>query len=252
MAGSESEYLENLWREAFTPPDRLPVWQWAEQHIEGIPYSPIPGRFQSVNSPMLREVMQEMVNPRTRVISIIASVQSSKSTAIEIALCYIVANMPGPTLWLDQNDDDAKEMAKTEWIPSALGTDGRTQGYEPLLASADAGRRPDMDQVLVITGPQHLESVLADLLGKNNDPLAFIDTRTPVLDAVENKLVRQNPTLGGNIGQAGEAGATVGGGGQELGPRGENPRPAPDNPDPVEPTPTPPEPPHPTPYPGQS
>lgn len=112
MARSESEYLENLWREAFTPPDRLPVWQWAEQHIEGIPYSPIPGRFQSVNSPMLREVMQEMVNPRTRVISIIASVQSSKSTAIEIALCYIVANMPGPTLWLDQNDDDAKDQAE--------------------------------------------------------------------------------------------------------------------------------------------
>lgn len=143
------------------------------------------------------------------------------------------------------NNDDAKEMAKTEWIPSALGTDGRTQGYEPLLASADAGRRPDMEQVLVITGPQHLESVLADLTGKNTDPMAFIDTRTPVLDAVENKLVRQNPTLGGNIGQAGEAGATAGGGGQELGPQGENPRPTPENPDPE------PEPPHPTPYPGQ-
>lgn len=148
------------------------------------------------------------------------------------------------------NNDDAKEMAKTEWIPSALGTDGRTQGYEPLLASADAGRRPDMEQVLVITGPQHLDSVLADLTGKNTDPMAFIDTRTPVLDAVENKLIRQNPTLGGNIGQAGEAGATAGGGGQELGPQGENPRPTPENPDPEKPTPEP-EPPHPTPYPGQ-
>lgn len=112
MPEADSDYLENLWREGFTPPDRQPVWKWAEEHIESIPYSPIPGRFKITNSPMLAEVMQEMVNPRTRLISIIASVQSSKSTAIEVALCYIIANLPGPTLWLDQNDDDAKDQAE--------------------------------------------------------------------------------------------------------------------------------------------
>ena len=108
----ETEYLEDLWREAWTPPDRKDVWMWAEEHIENIPYSPIPGRFRVANSPMLAEVMQEMVNPRTRLVSIIAAVQSSKSTAIEVALCYIIANLPGPTLWLDQNDDDARDQAE--------------------------------------------------------------------------------------------------------------------------------------------
>ena len=112
MSESETDYLEDLWREAWTPPDRKEVWQWAEEHIESIPYSPIPGRFRVDNSPMLREVMQEIVNPRTRLVSIIAAVQSSKSTAIEVALCYIIANLPGPTLWLDQNDDDAKDQAE--------------------------------------------------------------------------------------------------------------------------------------------
>ncbi len=108
----EQDYLEALWHEAWMPPDRKEVWKWAEEHIEGIPYSPMPGRFRVANSPMLKEVMQEMVNPRTRLISIIASVQSSKSTAIEVALCYIIANLPGPTLWLDQNDNDAKDQAE--------------------------------------------------------------------------------------------------------------------------------------------
>ena len=108
----ETEYLEDLWREAWTPPDRKEVWKWAEEHIENIPYSPIPGRFRVMNSPMLAEVMQEMVNPRTRLVSIIAAVQSSKSTAIEVALCYIISNLPGPTLWLDQNDDDARDQAE--------------------------------------------------------------------------------------------------------------------------------------------
>ena len=137
--------------------------------------------------------------------------------------------------------DDAKEMAKSEWIPSALGQDGRTQGYEPLLASADAGRRPDPEQVLVIAGPQHLVSVLADLTGKSTDPLAQIDAHTPILDAADNKLNMQTPTLGGDVvGQAGAAGNAAQGGGQEQGPQGEDPRPTPDNPDPVKP------------YPGQS
>ena len=91
--------------------------------------------------------------------------------------------------------DDAKELAKNEWIPAALGKDGREQGYEPILASADAGSRPDFAYVLVIAGPQYLESILHDIGGKNMDRYSFIRTRTPVLDAVENPLVNQIPTL---------------------------------------------------------
>ena len=91
--------------------------------------------------------------------------------------------------------DDAKELAKNEWIPAALGKDGREQGYEPILASADAGRRPDFAYVLVIAGPQYLESILHDITGKNMDRFSFIRTRTPVLDAVENPLIHQIPTL---------------------------------------------------------
>ena len=91
--------------------------------------------------------------------------------------------------------DDAKELAKTEWIPAALGKDGREQGYEPILASADAGSRPDFAYVLVIAGPQYLESILHDIAGKNMDRFSFIRTRTPVLDAVENPLIHQIPTL---------------------------------------------------------
>lgn len=91
--------------------------------------------------------------------------------------------------------DDAKELAKDEWIPAALGKDGREAGYEPILASADAGRRPDFAFTLVIAGPQYLESILEDVVGKNTDQMSFIRTRSPVLDAVENPLVHQVPVL---------------------------------------------------------
>ena len=148
--------------------------------------------------------------------------------------------------------DDAKEIAREEWIPAATGKDGREQGYEPLLASADAGRRPDFAKVLVIAGPQYLDSILADLTGKNTDPLSFVDTRSPVLDAVENTLITTQPMMGADVpGAAGAAGNAAAGGGQELNQNtGESSRPTPDNPNPV--IPSPPEPPHPGPYSWQS
>lgn len=102
--------------------------------------------------------------------------------------------------------EDARELAKDEWFPAALGTDGREQSYDSVLASADAGRRPDSEFVLVIAGPQYHDSVLGDVFGKNNDPTALSQTRTPILEAVENPLIQQQPVLGGNVGgDVGEA-----------------------------------------------
>jgi hypothetical protein len=54
-----NEKLVRIWREAWRPPDRRPPWAWAEEHIGSIPYSPIPGRFRSDNSPQIRELIQE-------------------------------------------------------------------------------------------------------------------------------------------------------------------------------------------------
>jgi phage terminase large subunit GpA-like protein len=73
----------------------------------------MPGRFRSDNSPWVREVMEAVVDPRVKLVSILASVQSSKTTVPELTLCYIVANLPGPTLWLDQTDEDAKDQSES-------------------------------------------------------------------------------------------------------------------------------------------
>lgn len=121
--------------------------------------------------------------------------------------------------------DDAKELARDEWIPSALGIDGREAGYEPLLASADAGRRPDFAYVLVIAGPQHLEPILADIIGKNTEQQVFIRTRTPVLDAVQNPLIHEIPYLDSEV--FGADLATPGDGNPNAKPRPQ-PRPQPE------------------------
>lgn len=105
--------IADMFAEAVRPPDRRPPWQWCEDHIAAIPYSPVPGRFRSENSPWVRQVMETIVDPRVKLVSIIASVQSSKTTVPELTLCYIIKNLPGPCLWLDQTDEDAKDQSES-------------------------------------------------------------------------------------------------------------------------------------------
>jgi len=125
--------------------------------------------------------------------AIIMLVRASNGTPADLA-DKLIENLP---------TDEAKELAKTEWVPNALGKDDRSQSYESLLASADAGRRPDFDFVLVIAGPQYLDSVLHDVGGKNVDNMSFIRTNTPVLDAVENPLANQIPDIGTGAAEGG-------------------------------------------------
>ena len=105
--------LSSILRDAWTPADRREPWRWCEEHIKSIPFSPMPGSFRSENSPWIREVMEAIVDPKIRLISIIAAVQSSKTTSPELTLCYIIANLPGPCLWLDQTDEDAKDESES-------------------------------------------------------------------------------------------------------------------------------------------
>lgn len=93
-------------------PERIPPWKWCEENVKNIPYSPIPGHFKSANSPWVREVMEAMADPDIRIVSIVAPVQSSKTISAELCLCYIIANFPGPCLWLSQTNADAKDQAE--------------------------------------------------------------------------------------------------------------------------------------------
>jgi hypothetical protein len=112
LTGAPGEMLDQVWRDAWRPPDRRPVWQWAQDHIKSIPYSPTPGRFRIENSPQIQEPLEAIVDPKSRQVCIIAAVQSAKTLAGELALSYIIPNLPGPALWLSETDDDAKDFSE--------------------------------------------------------------------------------------------------------------------------------------------
>lgn len=62
------------------------------------------------------------------------------------------------------SDPAARETAKNEWIPAALG-EGQEKSYDAMLAASDAGEMPDVKTVLLIAGPQGMDALLSDLSG---------------------------------------------------------------------------------------
>jgi hypothetical protein len=67
--------------------DRRPPWQWCEEHIEAIPYSPVPEGFRSANSPWIREPLEALTDPAVSLISIIAVIQAGKTKTAELGSC---------------------------------------------------------------------------------------------------------------------------------------------------------------------
>lgn len=101
----------------FKPPEKISPVEWCEKHVESIPYSPIPGRFYGVNSPQILEVLSSIVSPLVQTVVIQAAVQTGKTLGAELALAWIIANDPGPCIWLAAKDDEAKKHFESRLYP---------------------------------------------------------------------------------------------------------------------------------------
>ena len=111
------QLIEELWRESWKPPDRRSAWEWGEEHVTRIPYSPIPGKFRSDNSPWIRKPLESLTDVTIRKVQIVAGIQASKTLLMEIGSCFITACLPGPLLWLDQKDEEAADELESRIKP---------------------------------------------------------------------------------------------------------------------------------------
>lgn len=98
------------------------------------------------------------------VFAILMFVRASNGTPADLA-DKLVAGLP---------EGSPRDLAKSEWIPSALGTNG-AQTYEPMLGYSEAGEAPSPEVVIAIAGPQMLDAMLIDLAtavkGPDGNPL---------------------------------------------------------------------------------
>ena len=65
---------------------------------------------------------------------------------------------------LQELPEEDRKAAQEEWIPAALGRDGREKSYEPMLSAAEAEAEPNLEVIIKIYGQQQIDSLLGDIV----------------------------------------------------------------------------------------
>ena len=109
---------ESLVREAiewgsigYRRPADLPPSDWASGRIAIM--DGLTPKYQIENAPWQREPLNSVSNADDKEVVILAPIGTGKTTFMEAALQYIIAEDPGPTLLVGQTDDDLKDWAET-------------------------------------------------------------------------------------------------------------------------------------------
>ncbi len=109
--------------------------------------------------------------------AIVARCGSAENAGVREAMAIVMfANASGgsPADLVDSlaasiSDEAVRKQAVSEWIPAALGKDGQSKSYDPMLGVAQAGDEPNHAVVTTIVGgPQTGEAMLADLATINS------------------------------------------------------------------------------------
>ncbi len=115
---SSPKILSNWWAQAWAPPSELNPWQWAEQELEFSARStPFPGLFRSALTPYIRSPLEAFQDPAVRRVTLCWSAQSSKTTALLVALAYCIAQDPGPALVVQSSESAARSFSKNRLQP---------------------------------------------------------------------------------------------------------------------------------------
>ena len=96
----------------------LNPWQWADEHLElSARFTAYPGRFRSILTPYIRDVLEAFQDPEIRVITLCWSAQSAKTTTLMVMVGYIIDQAPGPALTVQPSMDGVRSFSKNRLIP---------------------------------------------------------------------------------------------------------------------------------------
>ena len=95
-----------------------------------------------------------------------ATAENGDVRAAFAALMFIRASGGSPSdlaATLSATLPGSQSTARSEWFPAALGENGQTKSYDPMLGAAQAGEEANHQLALQLSGYQQSVSVLADL-----------------------------------------------------------------------------------------
>lgn len=105
------------WSLPFHPADRRQIYEWAHDHVNLPSAITKHGAFDVHSSRYLIAPFESLAADHIREVVIRAPVRSGKSLIADIWLPWIVANDPGPVLWVMQTDPIAGDHAETRVMP---------------------------------------------------------------------------------------------------------------------------------------
>ena len=105
----------DAWSIGLRPQTDMHPLDWLERHVV-IPHGQ-PTRFDRETAPHLREPLAAILDNRNRQVCCLAAIGTSKTTLMEVALPYIIAEDSGPTMVATQSDEEAKTWAETRLGP---------------------------------------------------------------------------------------------------------------------------------------
>jgi phage terminase large subunit GpA len=114
---SEFEWLDRVWRERFTPPDEREIWEFIAEEGELPSVYAVDGKLDIETAPMIKEPLRALRNPTKRNVICMCAVQTLKTLIGECWLVWLIKNAPGPTQWLQPDDQEAKEHAMERFLP---------------------------------------------------------------------------------------------------------------------------------------
>jgi phage terminase large subunit GpA-like protein len=109
--------LLSLGRSLLAPSDSGDVVDWCEDNVLAIPDSPMPGPFRAERTPWIAEALRICVDPEVRLVTVLASIQSGKTLLARLLTCHVAARAAGPTLVLQDNDQNARDFNLTALRP---------------------------------------------------------------------------------------------------------------------------------------
>ena len=108
--------LEVEFRSRFHAPDRRPLHEWGKDNIS-IPHSARSTGFDPDVAPWLKKPMEWSTDSETRELSVVGTVQGSKTTLAELLIPYILSNDPGPIMFNADTDPVAHDWSESRMYP---------------------------------------------------------------------------------------------------------------------------------------
>lgn len=79
---------------------------------------------------------------------------------------------------VEELPEEDRKTAKEEWLSAALGADGRSKSYEPILSAAEAEAEPNLEVIIKIYGLQQIDSLLGEVVEGTPTLKPYVDEPT--------------------------------------------------------------------------